>query len=161
MSDIRRSRINLLINDSFRTTSALTGIISVLGKSPTGGDVRGNDCNRVCRSVARPSGRAQPDRIRRDQFGVAFWAGWGARVMILPVVDLYKAKGVTAMLRARLHANSQSVAAHANISSRMDSPRGFRCMSAIADPRGPRSAAHALPMKQAPRVRRGAPREQG
>ena len=36
MSDIRRNRINLLNNDSFRTTSALTGIFSVLGKSPTG-----------------------------------------------------------------------------------------------------------------------------
>ena len=36
MSDIRRNRINLLNNDSFRTTSTLTGIFSVLGKSPTG-----------------------------------------------------------------------------------------------------------------------------
>jgi hypothetical protein len=36
MSDIRRNRINLLNNDSFRTTGTLTGIFSVLGKSPTG-----------------------------------------------------------------------------------------------------------------------------
>jgi len=80
--------------------------------------------------------------------------------MILPVVDLYKAKGVTAMLRG-LHGNTQSVTADANISSLIDSPRGCSCVSAIADPRGPRSAAHALPKKQAPRARRGAPREQG
>jgi hypothetical protein len=36
MSDIRHNRINLLNNDSFRTTSALTGIFLVLGKTPTG-----------------------------------------------------------------------------------------------------------------------------
>jgi hypothetical protein len=36
MSDIRPNRINLLNKDCFRTTSALTGIFSVLGKSSMG-----------------------------------------------------------------------------------------------------------------------------
>lgn len=36
MSDNRRSRTNLLNNDGLRTTSALTGILSVLGKGPMG-----------------------------------------------------------------------------------------------------------------------------
>jgi hypothetical protein len=36
MSDNRRNPINLLNNDCLRTTSALTGILSVVGKNPTG-----------------------------------------------------------------------------------------------------------------------------
>lgn len=36
MSDILHNRTNLLNNDGFRTTSALTAIFPVLGKSPTG-----------------------------------------------------------------------------------------------------------------------------
>jgi hypothetical protein len=60
MSDIRRNRLNLLNNDWFRTTSALTGIFSVLGKSLTG--VR---CGR-----ARKSDTAASVRCRT-------FSGWG------------------------------------------------------------------------------------
>jgi hypothetical protein len=82
--------------------------------------------------------------------------------MILPVVDLYKAKGITAMLCGRLlHANAKSAAADADISSRRDSWRGFCCVRSMTAAKGPGSAAHALPMKRAQRIRRGVPRKQG
>jgi hypothetical protein len=143
MSDIRRNRINLLNNDCFRTTSALKGIFSVLGKSPTGV---------TC-------GRAHANRIGRDRFGVEpFRLARGARVMILPVVDLFKAKGIAAMVCSLRHANSQRATADANILSLTVSRRGFRCARSMTARTRPGSAGHALPVK---RARRGAPREQG
>jgi hypothetical protein len=81
--------------------------------------------------------------------------------MILPVVDLYKAKGITAMLCARLHANAKSATADADISSLTDSRRGFRWARSMTAAKGPGSAAHTLPIKRAQRARRGVPREQG
>jgi hypothetical protein len=62
MSDIRRNRINLLNNDSFRTTSALTGILSVLGKSPTGATCAGQ--------TATECAEVLPDqRVEHNQIG--------------------------------------------------------------------------------------------
>jgi hypothetical protein len=146
MSDIRRNRINLLNNDCFRTTSALTGIFSVLGKSPTGV---------TC-------GRAHANWIGRGRFGVEpLRLARGARVMILPVVDVFKAKGIAAMVCSLLHANTQRATADANISSLMDSRRGFRCVRSMTARTRPGSAAHALPVNRARRARRGVPREQG
>jgi hypothetical protein len=81
--------------------------------------------------------------------------------MNLPVVELYKAKGITAMLCGRLHANAKSATADADISSLTDLRRGFRCARSMTAARGPGSAAHALPMTRAQRARRGVPREQG
>jgi hypothetical protein len=82
--------------------------------------------------------------------------------MILPVVDLYKAKGITAMLCGRLlRANARSETADADISSRMDSRRGFCCVRSMTAAKGPGSAARALPMKRAERTGRGVPRKQG
>jgi hypothetical protein len=81
--------------------------------------------------------------------------------MILPVVGLYKAKGITAMLCGRLHANTKSAIAHANVEYLLDSRRGFRCERSMTGPKRPGSVAHALAMNRARRARRGAPREQG
>jgi hypothetical protein len=79
--------------------------------------------------------------------------------MILPVVDLFKAKGITAMFCGPLHANTKSAPADANTSALMDGRRGFRCVRSMTAPTG--SAAHALPMERAQPAPRGAPREQG
>ncbi len=78
--------------------------------------------------------------------------------MILPVVDLFKATGITAMLCGLLRANTNRAAADANISFVMDSRRG--CVRPMTAPEGPGSAAHALPRKRARLARRGAPCDQ-
>jgi len=155
MSDNRRNRINLLNKDCFRTTSALTGIFSVLGKSSMGV------------TCAEPTA-IEPRRSLRDLVvghtarrfgGEPFQLAGGAKVMILPVVDLFKAEGITAMFCDPPHANTKSAPAHASISSLMDGRRGFRRVRSMTAPTG--SAAHALPMERAQPAPRGAPREQG
>jgi hypothetical protein len=76
--------------------------------------------------------------------------------MILPVVGLYKAKGAAAMLCDRLHGNTKSAIADANIPSLMDSRRSFRRVGSMTVRKGPGSAAHALPMTRAQRACAGA-----
>jgi hypothetical protein len=78
--------------------------------------------------------------------------------MILPVVGLYKAKGITAMLCAQRHANTKCAIAGVNVSSLLGSRRGFRRVRLMTAPKGPGVAAHALPIK---RARRGAFRKHG
>ena len=69
-------------------------------------------------------------------------------MIILPVVDLIKVKGITAMFCGLLHGDAKSAITDANISSLIDSRRGFRCVRSMPAANGPGSAAHALPMKQ-------------
>jgi hypothetical protein len=57
--------------------------------------------------------------------------------MILRAVGLCKAKGITAMLCGRLHANTKSAITAANISSLMDGWRGFRCVSSTTASKDP------------------------
>ena len=71
MSDILRNRTNLLNNDGFRTTSALTAIFPVLGKSPTGATC-GTDRNRAAEALC-------DHEVERAQAG-----RWGRRSDVEP-----------------------------------------------------------------------------
>jgi hypothetical protein len=58
--------------------------------------------------------------------------------MILPVIDLFKAKGITAMLCALLRANRKRATADANISSPMEGRRHFRRVRSMTARKGTR-----------------------
>ena len=152
MSDNRRNLTNLLNNDRLRTTSALTAILSVLGKNPMGATCAGPIATEPLKRCATTrSSTSKPDTAAIGPTSGLSGRLGGARAMILPVVDLFEVKGITAMSDSLPHAKAKGAITDTNISALTDSRRGSRCVRSVTASKGSGSAGHALPVKRAER----------
>jgi hypothetical protein len=150
MSDNRRNPTNLLNNDRLRTTSALKGILSVLGKNPMGATCAGPIAiEPLKRCATERSSAGKPDAAAIDPTSSLYGRPGGASAMIQPVVDPFKVKDITAMSSGLLHAEAKSAIRDDNISALTEARRGSRCTRSVAASKGSRWPGHALPVKRA------------